>query len=465
MYSLKRSLLLWLIIPLLLILPAVSAIQYWLIVTPAKAEIDAQLGDFALALARFIHADNGAVTFKISAQAEKLLLADQSDKEYFLVLDPAGRALAGDEQLRNPPLVVAPDEWQFIDGHLHQRRLRILVFGTPCGAGVCQIRIAETFVKRNQVHIDALIATIGYSLLFGFITLVVIVLAVRRSLAVLTNLNAHILAQNPNDLILWQGDQLPKELEPLIASWNQLISKLKAAHRAQQQLIADVAHQMRTPLSSLKMEAELALLEPHPPAVHAALENLNRAASRAAHLAAQLLTLARADQGLQAVGQWQVIDLKTVVSALVEEWSRRAMAQAIDLGFELESALIFANASLLTEAISNLLDNAFEYAGPGSVVTVRCRRAGEWVFLDVEDNGPGIPPEHRERVWQRFYRADNAPGQGINQGSGLGLAIVAEIAKRHDAVTEILSPMVGRGTRIRLSFHAAPVALSEADSG
>jgi len=458
-HSLKRSLLIGLIVPLLLILPAVAAIQYWLIVTPAKAEIDAQLGDFALALARFIHEEGGMVSFKITAQAERLLLTDQSDKEYFLVLDPAGRALAGDEALRDPPLRVAPDEWQFVDGVLHHHRLRILVFGTPCGAGVCQIRIAETFIKRNQVRTDALIATIGYSLLFGLITIGVMVLAVRRSLAVLNQLNAHLLAQNPHELSLWQGEPIPKELAPLIAAWNQLLFKLQESHRAQQQLIADVAHQMRTPLSSLKMEAELALLEPHPPAVHQALENLNRAADRAARLSAQLLSLARADQGLQAVGQWQMVDLKTVVAELVEEWSRRALVQSIDLGFELESALIYANPSLLIEAIANLLDNAFEYAGAGSVVTVRCRVAGYRAFLDVEDNGPGIPAEEHARVWERFYRAaDTADAHKdashASRGSGLGLAIVAEIARRHNAVAEILSPQTGQGTRIRLSFPA-----------
>ncbi|MGC8698263.1 MAG: sensor histidine kinase, partial [Halothiobacillus sp.] len=111
------------------------------------------------------------------------------------------------------------------------------------------------------------------------------------------------------------------------------------------------------------------------------------------------------------------------------------------------------------EAIANLLDNAFEYAGAGSVVTVRCRVAGYRAFLDVEDNGPGIPAEEHARVWERFYRAaDTADAHKdashASRGSGLGLAIVAEIARRHNAVAEILSPQTGQGTRIRLSFPA-----------
>jgi len=455
-YSLKRSLLIWLIVPLVLILPAIAAIQYWLIVTPARAAIDAQLGDSALAMARFLHVDNGSVFFKLSPQAERLLLTDQSDKEFFLVLDPNGNVLGGDEQLRNPPLVVAPEEWRFVNGQIKHHPVRIMVFGAPCGDGVCQIRIAETFVKRNQIRMVAFLSTVGYSLLLGLVTLGVMVLAVRRSLHVLNNLNTHLLTQNPNDLALWEGGAIPKELEPLIASWNLLLAKLQASHRAQQQLIADVAHQMRTPLSSLKMEAELALLEPHPPAVRLALENLNRAASRAARFSAQLLALARADQGLVDLGHWQVVDLKTVVADLVEEWSRRAILQSIDLGFELETAMIYANTSLLSEAIANLLDNAFEYAGVGSVVTVRCYQVNGQVFLEVEDNGPGIPMDQRERVWDRFYRvSDTRSGKNHGQGSGLGLAIVSEIARRHEAQAEILSPKKGRGTLVRLSFHEA----------
>lgn len=456
MYSLKRSLLIWLIVPLVLILPAIAAIQYWLIVTPARAAIDAQLGDSALAMARFLHVDNGSVFFILSPQAERLLLTDQSDKEFFLVLDPNGNVLGGDEQLRNPRLVVVSEERRFVNGQIKHHPVRIMVFGAPCGDGVCQIRIAETFVKRNQIRMIAFLSTVGYSLLLGLVALGVMVLAVRRSLYVLNNLNTHLLTQNPNDLALWEGGAIPKELEPLIASWNQLLAKLQASHHAQQQLIADVAHQMRTPLSSLKMEAELALLEPHPLAVRLALESLNRAASRAARFSSQLLALARADQGLVDLGHWQEVDLKTVVADLVEEWSRRAIVQSIDLGFELETAMIYANTPLLSEAISNLLDNSFEYAGVGSVVTVRCYQASGHVFLEVEDNGPGIPVDQRERVWDRFYRvSDTRSGKIHGQGSGLGLAIVSEIVRRHEAQAEILSPGKGRGTLVRLSFHEA----------
>jgi two-component system sensor histidine kinase TctE len=129
----------------------------------------------------------------------------------------------------------------------------------------------------------------------------------------------------------------------------------------------------------------------------------------------------------------------------------RAIAKEIDLGLELDSASVHGDELLIGELLSNLLDNAITYTHSGGRVTIRSRTDGGSAVLEVEDDGPGIPPEERERVFGRFYRVEGSPGEGC----GLGLAIVHEIAHLHGATVEITAPAQGPGTLVVVRFPAA----------
>ena len=170
--------------------------------------------------------------------------------------------------------------------------------------------------------------------------------------------------------------------------------------------------------------------------------------------ARELLALARAEPGGGLTAGLGPVDLRQVVEGAADEWVHRAIERDLDLGFDLSEARVRGDAFLLREALANLVHNSLEYTRAGGHVTVRTGVQGidRRPLLEVEDEGPGIPPAERERVLERFYRAPGTAGTG----SGLGLAIVREIATVHGARVEIGDPRAGgRGSRVSLIFPPA----------
>jgi two-component system sensor histidine kinase TctE len=227
-----------------------------------------------------------------------------------------------------------------------------------------------------------------------------------------------------------------------------LFKRLVDASNAQKAFLVDAAHQLRTPLTALQTESELALLEPHPESLNNTLERLNRSASRATKLANQLLAIARADPNSQNSAEFSQINLKDIAAEAANEWSSQAFSAGIDLGFQLLTAPVYGQSILLQELLSNLIHNAIEHAGRGTQITVKTYVLEKHSILEVEDNGPGIEFEELQKVLQRFYRGRQAKGFG----SGLGLAIVNDIAKIHEAELVLTTSDNGKGMLVRISF-------------
>jgi len=167
---------------------------------------------------------------------------------------------------------------------------------------------------------------------------------------------------------------------------------------------------------------------------------------RTARLANQLLALARAEPGARSTTA--LVDLKSLAEDEADAWVHQALARDADLGFELAPAPVDGDAFLLREALANLVHNALEYSPRGARITLRTGRREGSAFLEVEDDGPGVPAAERARVLERFYRVPGTPGTG----SGLGLAIVREIAASHGATLAINEGMGGRGCRVAITF-------------
>lgn len=447
--SLKRQLLLWLLVPLLAIVPINAALQYWFALAPAEQEFDHQLGDYAIAVSSFVRVNGDRVSFDMAPQAERLLRTDQLDKEFFLVIGPDGATIAGDLALNTPEQAVAAGELRYADRQIGGRTLRLLIYGMECGPGTCQVRIAETLVKRTLVRSQAFIATVMSILVLGITTIGVMLAAVRHSLQPLGEIRAQLAERSLDDPRPLDVPRAPIEVQPLIVAINRLFERLSIASRAQKTFLADVAHQLRTPLSVLQTESELALMRPHPASLNATLHYLHRSAVRASHLVTQLLALARADPDAQLAPVFSLVDLKDLGSDAANEWSRQAFAADVDLGFQLEPAPIRGQFVLLRELLSNLIHNAIEHAGTGCQITVKTYVAHQHSILEVEDNGPGIDANEQQRVLQRFVRGRNAAGLG----SGLGLAIVSDVARIHKAEVTLGSPGSGKGLLVRVSFQ------------
>jgi two-component system, OmpR family, sensor histidine kinase TctE len=284
-------------------------------------------------------------------------------------------------------------------------------------------------------------------------------LALVRGIRPLNELEQRIRARKPDDLSPIEESFIPQEVAPLVSSINDLLTRLKASLTNQKRFLADAAHQLKTPLAGLRMQAELAQRESNPQEVHGSLQQIARSSMRATHTVNQLLALARAETTGRTLPTVP-IDLAKLVTGVVQDSVPRAMEQGIDLGYDgpdcmPANCIMEGNRTLLQEMVRNLVDNAIHYSGAGGIVTARVlfdRFSGVQI-LQVEDNGPGIPEGERELVLQPFYRA-----LGTNvDGSGLGLAIVHEIAQQHGASVHMEDAQTERSPRgLRVSVRFSP---------
>jgi two-component system sensor histidine kinase TctE len=451
--SLRRELLLWLLLPLLAFVPLAAALLYGITVRPALDSLDRALSSTAVALSDTVVSHDGVVSLPLSEQTKRALLTDPFDTVRFSVSDDHGRLLDGDPELAALRPRLAAGERRFFDALLHGSAVRVAAFGAPCGRAAgepgCPVLVAESVGKRDDAQRAVLGGVTLTSLLLAAALVTLGAGAVRRGLQPLRRLSSDIERRSLENLKAVDAAGVPLEVAPLVTALNRMLERLRVASLAQQAFLADAAHQLRTPLTLLRTESELALLEPHPPHLAPTLQRLHSGAARAARLANQLLVLARAEGSPQTTAA-RPLDLKLLCAEAAQDWLDPALDADIDLGFELETAWVTGHAHLLREALSNLLHNANEYAGSGARVTVRSALRDGHAVLEVEDSGPGVPAADRDRLWQRFQRGEGAVGSG----SGLGLAIVRNIATLHGADVEMHDGAGGRGLCVTLRFPA-----------
>ena len=259
-------------------------------------------------------------------------------------------------------------------------------------------------------------------------------LGLSQGLRPLTRLRERIETRREADLSPIAVGRVPEELQPLTDAFNSMLARMQYNMDAQRRFISDAAHQMRTPLTGLKMQAQLAMREEDSGQLRYALEQISSSVDRASHLVNQLLSLARAEASEQAEQVLLPVDLDRLLREIVESWVVRAIGRRIDLGYETAgSVYILGNDFLLHEMINNLLDNALRYTPDEGHVTARVVAQGDFVLVEIEDSGIGISDVDAHKVFDRFYRVE---GTGV-EGSGLGLAIVREIAELHRAAVSL----------------------------
>jgi len=219
------------------------------------------------------------------------------------------------------------------------------------------------------------------------------------------------------------------EYASLVAVLNAMLDRLRAAFDAQRRFVADASHELRSPLTVMRGDLDVALRRDRSvEELRAVLERMREEVDGMTALAGNLLLLARADAGLPASALGEV-DLADVVDRVVARSAGPAEAAGVVLTAAAQSAPVHGDAALLDRAVGNLVENALTHAPRGARVAVRCAAAGGVATLEVEDGGPGIAPEHAEHVFERFYRTD--PARGRDAGAGLGLPIARAIAEAH----------------------------------
>jgi two-component system sensor histidine kinase TctE len=378
-----------------------------------------------------------------------VLRTDKYDAIYYHLRRPDGTPLAGDAGL--PPIPKgqeAEDGVIAYDGEYRGEAIRVIALLVPCGGQICTVQVAETTNKRRRLARNIVLSSLVPELVITLATLAIVWVGVKRGLAPLEDLSNEIRARSARDLRPIDPGHAPEEARPLVGALNQLFGQVAGASSNQQRFLANAAHQLRTPLAGLQAHTEIALSQEVSEDNRAQLEQVHRATIRTARLANQLLALARAEPGGTRVDTKAPVNLRAMVEDAADEWVHRALAKEIDLGFELADVQAAGDALLLREALGNLIHNALEYTPAGGRVTVRTGTRNHCPFLEVEDDGPGIPPAERERVLERFYRVAGTAGTG----SGLGLAIVREIAAAHGAQLEIGAGDGGAGCKVGLTF-------------
>jgi len=279
---------------------------------------------------------------------------------------------------------------------------------------------------------------------------VLIWLGVGRSLRPLGRLAGTVESRAAENLSPVDAQGAPREVAPLVGSLNRLFARVREAFEKERRFTDDAAHELRTPLAAIKTHAQVALAAREDAERRRALESIVRGADRAAHLADQLLTLARLDKDAVAPGAASVA-VRAIAADIVAQLAPWALGKGVDVALEEgPDAVVRGDAALLGVMLRNLLDNAIRYTPAGGQVRVRVTEAAGRATCEVEDTGPGIPAADRPRVFERFYRALGTD----EEGSGLGLSIVQRIAELHGAEIELAAGGGGRGLRVRVTLSA-----------
>jgi two-component system sensor histidine kinase TctE len=464
--SLFGEILDWMLAPLLLLWPMSIAVTYLVAKSIANGPFDRALETDAYVLARQIHPVNGVAELSLPDSTRDFLRADNIDSVFYQVLGTRGELVSGDREMPLPHEDDRPQPGlvEFRDDVLRGNDIRVayttVEFPQTPGAQPVLVQVAETLDKRSQLANDIIKGVILPQFVILPLAILLVWFGLSRGLAPLHALQSNIRARRPDDLSPLEARRAPPEIEPLVTSFNDLLTRLAQNMELQKRFIADAAHQMKTPLAGLRTQAELALRQDASAEVHRSLEQIATSSEHAARLVTQLLALARAENRMS--GQiFSAVEVTEVARSAVRDWVQAALARQMDLGYEGpdepdERIEVDGNPVMLREMLSNLIDNAIRYTPQGGRVTVRVRPepAAHVVHLEIEDTGLGIPAAERERVVERFYRILGREGDG----SGLGLAIVREIATMHGGTLTIddnvyqTSPRLA-GTLVRVSLR------------
>jgi two-component system OmpR family sensor kinase/two-component system sensor histidine kinase QseC len=309
------------------------------------------------------------------------------------------------------------------------------------------IQIAQPVRVRQALARAAALRVVIPLLLLLPVLGVAIAWVVRGSLSPLRRVAAEVQRRDVHSLAPIGSIPLPQEIAPLIDALNMLLVRLQAAFATQRAFVADAAHELRSPLTAVRLQLQLLDRAPDESARLEARTALGAAVERAIHLVEQLLTLAR-NEPRTSSGALSPVALEEVVADAIGDTHALAVARAIDLSLDAQSTvLIQGDREALRAMVRNLIDNAVRYTPVGGQVRVVCRSTAEAAVLEVIDTGPGIAAADRERAFDRFYRRASA----AEEGSGLGLAIVKAIADRHGAHVTLEDAAAG-GLHVTVRF-------------
>ncbi len=450
--SLKAEILLRLAVPLIFFISIESVLSYFVTLHHADVAYDRWLLDSARSLTQEIKVRKGKVFVELPPAALEIFKWDESDQTYFKIISEEQGMLAGDKFVPEPFEVET--DWTrpvFFDDEMYGEPVRVVsmrITRENTSERVF-VHVAETLNKRRKMMVDILLADLLPQMALVLLAGIYLIVGVKRGLQPLHALADEIAKRSSRDLRPIPEQHVFLEVRALTDTINDLLARLGLAIAAQQRFIANAAHQLRTPLAGLKLQAERALREQDLSAMKPALIQIQGSADRMSHLTTQLLILARSEP-INGDYELRPIDLCKLVKETCMDWVPKALQRHMELSFEgtKRSLYVRSDEVLLRELLANLLDNAICYGHDQGNIIVKVESYPS-PRLSVEDDGPGIPDAEIDRVFERFYRIPGSSGDGC----GLGLAIVKEIADLHKARLKLSRAGEAGGTRIELIFE------------
>jgi two-component system sensor histidine kinase TctE len=456
--SLKRQLLLWLLLPQLVLFLVGGALAYRIALNYAEKAIDQSLTQLVRSLARQVKPIGSGLLVDFPKAAQDIIEQDPKDRVSYMVSSPPGSFLIGNGTLPTPTGIsdIQPNETRLYNTDVDGKPMRVAMlevdYGDTSAPQRLRVQVAKSLAVQERMTTELIADMLAPLLLLGIVLSVLVYGGISHGLQPLTRLQAQLgdrRKQLLSDFSPIELTQAPHEVHALAHALNQLLSAVQRNLGQEKRFLNDAAHQLRTPLAGLISQTELALNETDPTALRDRLTKVLSGAKRSAHLVHQLLSLARNEVEVKL----QPMDVAGLAQDVAREWTPRALKVGADLGFEgVDHLQIMGEPVLLREALSNLIDNALTYAGAGSEITVHIQLKDLHVLMEVADNGPGLAAQDLPHVFERFWRASTLPG-----GCGLGLAIVAEIAQRHGGQAKVLAAQP-HGLRAQLWLPASSSA-------
>ena len=440
MKSLRRRLLVWLLPATLLSGIFASAATYW----GALSELDELLNDQLKVIARHVVVDStGRLSLEGVRPGEADRLSGQLSHGVLLqVWRGNSIVFSSDPDASLPPpralgsikLQASGQEWRTYVSKDGDTIIRVGQVQRARWDAIAEIALHLFWPVLSLIPVLAL--SVWFGIGYGLRPLRDIVVSLRR--------------RDANNMHSINTKGMPAEVAPLVDALNDLLARLHQAFTTQKHFIADAAHELRTPIMGLGLQAELLPKAANDRERDLIVNQLRTGTARLSHLAEQLLTLARL--GPEARVEMSALDLNALCKSVVVDRARMATAQGIDLGLVAEEHVsVSGDTENLRILLNNLVDNAIRYAGAGARVDIVVRREGQAPIAEVKDDGPGIPASEKPMIWDRFYRGS---GHSVT-GSGLGMSIVKRIAEQHGAEVFLAEGLGGRGLTVGLRFPSS----------
>lgn len=462
--SLRGQLLRWLLIPLVLLVALNALSVYRNALDAADLAYDRSLLASTRALAERVAIKDGKVVADVPYVALDSFETDTLGRIYYKVSGIDGETVSGFYDLPPVPANVPRSEVypalvRFYHANYDGEPVRIAALLQPVYddsmRGIALIQVGETLDARHRLSRKILFDTLLRQAAMVLAVASLVWFAVGLALRPLMRLTIAVERRALGDLSDVDQSLVHKEVRPLVAAMNGAMSGMQKLIISQRRFIADASHQLRTPLTVLKTQAELALRENDAVAMREIVKSIALTTDSTVHLANRLLTLARVEHGNGAPGMAPV-SLPDVARRVGLEMALAAVQKNIDLSLEApQHAMVRGQALMLQELIANLVDNALRYTPTGGQVILRViERDGDGVALEVQDSGAGIAEAERDKVLTPFYRCASA--LDINPGgAGLGLAIVRDIAALHGATISLSDAQPPPGLLVSVLFPPA----------